>query len=130
MPRKILAVDDENDVLLVVKTALETEGFNVVTASNGFDALEKVAAEMPDLVVLDVMMPGMTGFEVLDKIRADSRTARIPVIMLTGLSEKGKIRDALAAGTDFYIVKPFEFRDLLTKVNIALNPANVDPLDL
>lgn len=130
MAKKILAVDDENDVLLVVKTALQTEGFDVSTASSGPEALEKMAADVPDLVVLDVMMPGMTGFEVLEKIRADQRTAGVPVIMLTGLSEKSKIRDALAAGTEYYIVKPFDFQDLLTKVQIALNPANSDPLDL
>jgi len=130
MPKKIMAVDDENDVLLVVKTALQTEGFDVVTASSGPEALEKVFDETPDLVILDVMMPGMTGFEVLQTLRADDRTARTPVIMLTGLSEKSKIKEALAAGTDYYIVKPFDFQDLLTKVQIALNPANDDPLDL
>jgi len=127
--KKILAVDDENDVLLVVKTALQAEGFDVVTASNGSEALEKVISESPDAVILDVMMPGITGFQVLEKIRADERTARLPVIMLTGVSDKSKIRDALAAGTDYYIVKPFTFQDLLTKLNMALN-AEADPLDL
>lgn len=129
MSKKILAVDDENDVLLVVKTALQAEGFDVVTASNGSEALEKVISESPDAVILDVMMPGITGFQVLEKIRADERTARLPVIMLTGVSDKSKIRDALAAGTDYYIVKPFTFQDLLTKLNMALN-AEADPLDL
>ncbi len=130
MAHKILAVDDENDVLLVVKTALETEGYEVVTAGSGPEALEKLAMQQPDLVVLDVMMPGMSGFQVLEKIRANPDSARIPVIMLTGLSDKAKIREALGGGTAYYIIKPFEFQDLLSKVSIALNPANPDPLEI
>jgi two-component system sensor histidine kinase/response regulator len=126
MAKKIMAVDDENDVLLVIKTALQGEGFKVVTASSGPEALEKIPVEQPDLVILDIMMPGMSGFEVLEKLKADGATARIPVIMLTGLSERGKIREALASGTDYYIVKPFEFEELLTRVNAALEPSPLD----
>lgn len=130
MTKKILAIDDENDVLLVIKTALQSEGFDVETASDGAGGFDKAARDKPDLIILDVMMPGLSGFDVLKKMRADERTSRIPVIMLTGVSEKSKIAEAIAAGTDYYIVKPFEFQNLVEKVNIALNPANTDPLDL
>ncbi|MCX7012129.1 MAG: response regulator [Candidatus Sumerlaeota bacterium] len=130
MAKRILAVDDENDVLLVIKTALMSEGYDVDTASNGPDALEKIQQLAPDLIVLDVMMPGMTGFEVLAKVKADPKTCRIPVIMVTGVSERAKIKEALSSGTDYYIVKPFEFQDLLNKVNLALREAAEDPLSL
>jgi len=121
MTPKILAVDDESDVLLIVKTGLQSEGFEVVTATNGPDALEAVKQENPDLVILDFMMPGLNGFEVLKRLKADDETCMIPVIMLTGVSERRKIQEALISGTDFYVVKPFEFLDLIQKVRMALN---------
>ena len=121
MGKRILAVDDEIDVLLIVKTALQTEGYEVDTASNGPDALALTKENVPDLVLLDVMMPGMSGFDVLRALKAEDSTATIPVIMLTGVSERGKMQEALASGTEYYIVKPFEFQDLLNKVNQALN---------
>ncbi len=128
--KKILAVDDETDVLLVIKTALQSEGFEVSSATNGQEALDKIPSEKPDLVILDVMMPGMTGFEVLDKMKSDPDMAGIPVIMLTGLSERSKIKQALESGTDYYIVKPFDFHDLMSKVNDALNSSTDDPFHL
>lgn len=123
---KILAVDDENDVLLIIKTALKSEGYEVVTATNGLDALEAAAAEKPDVMILDVMMPDMSGFEVLEKLRENPETQNIPVIMLTGLSERAKIREALEKGTQYYIVKPFEFLDLVSKVKIAISDSSSD----
>lgn len=125
MAAKILAVDDESDVLLIVKTGLQSEGFDVVTATNGPDALQMVRQEKPDLVVLDVMMPGMDGFEVLREIKADDATCATPVIMLTGLSERQKIQEALVSGTDYYVVKPFDFLDLIQKVRTALNESAI-----
>ena len=116
----VLAVDDENDVLLIVKTALQAEGYNVVTAVDGPDALEAAAEHKPDAIILDIMMPGMDGFEVLDKLRDNSETVDIPVIMLTGLSERDRMREALERGTKYYIVKPFEFQDLISKVRVAI----------
>lgn len=121
MTARILAVDDENDVLLVIKTALQSEGFEVETARNGAEALEKVEANTPDLVLLDVMMPEMSGFEVLAAMRKNESLAKIPVIMLTGVSERSKIQGAIDAGADYYIVKPFDFHELLDKVNSALS---------
>jgi DNA-binding response OmpR family regulator len=124
MSYKILAVDDESDVLLIVKTGLQTEGYDVITASNGFDAITLAKEEKPDLILLDIMMPEMDGFETLGKLKQDDSTAQIPVIMLTGLSERAKIQQALVSGTQYYVVKPFEFEDLLVKVRTALRSSS------
>lgn len=121
MAPKILVVDDEPDVLLIVKTGMQAEGYDVVTASNGVDALAMVKEEKPDAVILDVMMPLMDGFEVLAKLKEDDATAAVPVIMLTGLSERSKIQKALVSGIHFYVVKPFEFEELIQKVRTVLN---------
>ncbi|MEQ8820147.1 MAG: response regulator [Sumerlaeia bacterium] len=119
---KILAVDDENDVLLILKTALKDE-YDVRTASNGPDALASAEEEVPDLVILDMMMPQMDGFEVMAELKARDATNHVPVIFLTGISDKSKIRRALDMGTQYYIVKPFDYNDLLTKVQMALKDA-------
>ncbi|MEN6625895.1 MAG: response regulator [Candidatus Sumerlaeia bacterium] len=121
MGKRILAVDDETDVLLIVKTALTCEGFQVETAHNGKDALAAAREQKPDLILLDVMMPGMSGFDVMRELKADESTATIPIIMLTGLSERKKMQEALVGGTNYYIVKPFEMADLINKVNDVLN---------
>lgn len=120
MAKRILVVDDEPDVVMILRTALQTEGYEVVTASNGPDALEEAAESAPDLMVLDVMMPGMSGFEVLKELKAEPKTSQIPVIMLTGVSEREKIQDALSSGIDYYLIKPFEFDDLMEKIARAL----------
>jgi len=80
-----------------------------------------VKEEKPDVVILDVMMPLMDGFEVLAKLKEDDATAAVPVIMLTGLSERSKIQKALISGIHFYVVKPFEFEELIQKVRTVLN---------
>ncbi len=120
MAKHILAVDDDKDILLIIKTYLECEGFAVTTADSGADAVALATENPPDLVLLDVMMPGMSGFEVLRALKAGDNTCTIPVIMLTGVSERSKIQEALSCGTDFYIIKPFDFPDLIAKVNEAL----------
>jgi DNA-binding response OmpR family regulator len=122
--KKILAVDDESDVLLILKTALLSEGYQVFTATNGPDAIALAREHTPDLMVLDMMMPDMNGFETLRNIRDGSATQSIPVIMLTGVSDKDKIRQALDLGIDYYIVKPFEFHDLIAKVKLAISDSS------
>lgn len=125
--KKILAVDDENDVLLVIKAALISEGFDVTTASDGAEALATAKESTPDLVILDMMMPEMTGFEVLKQMREESALKTVPVIMLTGVSDKDKIREAIDVGVNYYIVKPFEFHDLVSKVRLAISDAESTP---
>lgn len=123
MAERILVTDDEPDVLMIVQTGLEAEGYDVITATNGQDALDIAEREQPDLILLDVMMPNMDGFEVLGKLKEGDKTAKIPVIMLTGLSDRSKIQQALVSGIDYYVVKPFDFDDLTTKVRTALEEA-------
>ena len=117
----ILAIDDENDVLLIIKTALQSEGYDVITATNGYDGLATAEERVPNLILLDLMMPEMDGMEVLKCLKESKVTDQIPVVILTGLSDREKIREALDRGTSFYIVKPFEYQDLVAKVKLALN---------
>lgn len=121
--KTILAVDDENDVLLILKSSLQSEGFNVLTAASGPEALTAMETTTPDLVVLDLMMPEMTGFEVLSRMREKPQLSAVPVIILTGASDKEKIREAINVGVSYYIVKPFEFHDLVSKVRLAISDA-------
>lgn len=121
--KTILAVDDENDVLLILKSSLQSEGFNVLTAASGPEALAAMESTIPDLVVLDLMMPEMTGFEVLSRMREKPQLSAVPVIILTGASDKDKIREAINVGVSYYIVKPFEFHDLVSKVRLAISDA-------
>jgi two-component system OmpR family response regulator len=117
---KILVVDDESDVLMIIRTALEHEGFQVSVASNGPDGIEAAKEVKPDLIVLDVMMPGMDGFEVLRRLKSDDDACLIPVLMLTGVSDRARIQEALASGIDYYIVKPFDIEDLIQKIRTVL----------
>ena len=118
--RRIVVVDDEADILLLVRTALQSAGHEVATASNGQDGLDLIRELRPDLVILDIMMPDKSGLHVLREIKANDTTAAIPVIMLTGLSERAKIQEALDQGAEYYMVKPFEYNDLLGKVDLAM----------
>ena len=116
MPKKILAVDDERHIVRLVEVNLQRAGYEVVTAYDGREALEKVKAENPDLVVLDVMMPYMDGFEVLKNLKADPTTAEIPVIMLTAKAQDADVFRGWQSGVDCYLTKPFNPMELLTFV--------------
>lgn len=121
---KILVVDDEPDILLLTKLGLEKEGLDVVTAEDGPKALERLHAESPDLMVLDAMMPGMSGFEVLQTMHdSEEPGMHVPVIMLTVLSGVSKIKMASDLGAVEYIVKPIDFTELLSKVLSVLKRA-------
>jgi two-component system alkaline phosphatase synthesis response regulator PhoP len=116
MPKKILAVDDERHIVRLVQINLQKEGYEVVTASNGREALEKVVSEKPDLIVMDVMMPEMDGFEALEKLKSDEQTAKIPVIMLTAKAQDADVFSGWQKGADLYLTKPFNPAELLTFV--------------
>lgn len=116
MPKKILAVDDERHIVRLVEVNLQRAGYEVVTAYDGREALEKVKSETPDLVVLDVMMPYMDGFEVLKNLKADPSTAEIPVIMLTAKAQDADVFRGWQSGVDCYLTKPFNPMELLTFV--------------
>lgn len=128
MAKRILAIDDEPDTLLVIKNALKGEGYDVETAQDGESGIKAAIENPPDLITLDVMMPGMNGAEVSRQLKANPATAKVPIIMLTALSEKKYIKAALfQLGVQYYIVKPFEIVDFLNKVKEAL--AGDDPFE-
>jgi len=117
---KILVVDDNEQNLELLVAYLETLGCPVVTAVDGVDALEKVAAENPDLILLDIMMPRMSGFEVCRKIKSDPTTRDTPVIMVTALNELTDIERGVESGTDDFITKPVNRLELTTRVKSLL----------
>lgn len=117
---KILVVDDNPQNLRVLTDRLTNEGYSVVQASGGREALAKVASERPDLIVLDMLMPGMDGFEVIKALKADRETVLIPIIAVTALHERtDKIR-AIESGADDFITKPPDKVELLTRINSLL----------
>jgi len=120
--KRVLCVDDENDVLLILKTALSEE-YDVSTANNGADAVAVALEKKPDLIILDIMMPGMDGFQTLAKMRESPSLGTVPVMFLTGVSDKEKIRRALDMGTRYYIVKPFDYNELMEKAALAIKDA-------
>lgn len=113
----IMAVDDEPSVLRVLQLALEPAGFDVILAANGDSALELMRRHKPDLVLLDIMMPGMNGFQVLNRIREQYS---IPIIMLTARREVTTLRDSLVIGADDFIVKPFRILELTARIRAKL----------
>ena len=117
MPKKILAVDDEKFIVRLVETTLVRHGYEVVMAYDGKEALEKVESEKPDLVVLDVMMPYMDGFEVLQTLRRNPATRDIPVIMLTAKAQDADVFRGWQSGVDCYLTKPFNPLELVSFVN-------------
>jgi len=117
---KILVVDDNEQNLELLVAYLEALGCPVVTAVDGVDALEKVAAEKPDLILLDIMMPRMSGFEVCRKIKSDPTTRDTPVIMVTALNELTDIERGVESGTDDFITKPVNRLELTTRVKSLL----------
>lgn len=118
--KKILVVDDEEDLLELVRYNLAKESFAVRIAASGEQALALVRAEAPDLVLLDLMLPGMDGLEVCRTLKADARTARIPVIMLTAKGEDSDVVAGLALGADDYVIKPFSPKVLVARVRAVL----------
>lgn len=117
---RILLIDDEPDISTIVKTSLEHEGYEVLTATNGEEGLSKARSWLPDLILLDVMMSGMNGYEVCAKLKEGLSTRFIPIIMLTA---KGEVSDKIMGirmGTDDYLVKPFDLKELHARIEGAL----------
>jgi PleD family two-component response regulator len=119
----VLIADDDRDIVRFVEVNLKLEGFRVATAHDGDDALAKALSLVPNLVLLDVMMPRMDGYEVCTRLRADGRSAHIPVIMLTAKSLSADKVLGLTAGADDYIIKPFDPMELVERVKSTLRRA-------
>jgi diguanylate cyclase (GGDEF)-like protein len=116
----VLIADDDSDIVRFVQVNLKAEGFDVLTASNGEDALNLVFDNRPDLVLLDVMMPKLDGYEVCRRLRADSRTSHVSIIMLTAKALSADKVVGLTAGADDYIIKPFDPMELVARVKTTL----------
>lgn len=123
MSEKILIVDDEPDIREVLRFRLEKAGYEVVTAMDGKDCLKKVEAEKPDLIILDIMMPGMNGFQVCKLLKEKSD---IPVIMLTVLAHEKDLSKGLEKGASCFISKPFNIVDLLVEIQTILKKGEND----
>lgn len=119
--RTILLVDDDGDILAMISILLETKGFEVLTCSSGVEALEKLKTVKPNLVLLDVMMPGMSGYDVLVHMKQRPETQNIPVIMVTARGEGTDIISGYQYGADYYIPKPFTSDQLLYGISLFVN---------
>ncbi len=118
--KKILIVEDERDILHLVKHYLEKEGYRVSTAATGAEGLTLAKSDHPDLLVLDLMLPGMDGLEVCKRLRADQPTASLPIIMLTAKAEESDTVIGLELGADDYVTKPFSPKALVARVKALL----------
>ncbi len=117
---RVLVVDDESDIVALVAYHLAKAGYRVSTASNGADALTQATSETPTIVVLDLMLPDMSGFEVLERLRSDEATAHVAVLMLTARREEPDRIHGLSLGADDYLTKPFSPQELVLRVGAIL----------
>ena len=120
MAATILVVEDEADLAILMRYNLEAEGFTVLTAESGDEANEVLQHSIPDLILLDWMLPGTSGIELCRRWRARDETARVPIIMVTARGEEEERIRGLATGADDYIVKPFSVPELLARVAALL----------
>ena len=117
---KILVVDDEQDLVKLIRYHLEKEGYKVISAYNGEDALFLTRKERPDLIILDLMLPGIDGLEICKKLKADQELAHTAIIMLTAKGEESDITMGLKLGADDYMTKPFSPKELVARVQAVL----------
>jgi two-component system phosphate regulon response regulator PhoB len=123
MKKKVLVVDDEKDIVEMIAFNLQRNGYEVITAHNGNDGLDLAEKHVPDLIILDLMMPGLDGTDVTRRLKADPRTKNIPLIMLTAKSEETDVVVGLTLGADDYITKPFSMKILLARLGTVLRRA-------
>ncbi|MBI3553334.1 MAG: response regulator [Elusimicrobia bacterium] len=125
-PATILIADDNAAIRRVLARSLASPDLDTLEASDGLKALEAVRALRPDLILLDVRMPGMNGREVCKVLKSDSATRDIPILLLTGLSELDEEADGLGAGADDYVTKPFNLNELQARVNALLRRCRIE----
>ena len=125
----ILVVDDEEDILELVQYNLVREGYQVKGALSGEEALKKIAKESFDLIVLDLMLPGIDGLEVAKQLRNDKKNQFVPIIMLTAKGEEADVVTGLELGADDYVTKPFSPRILVARIRAVLRRKAVEPVD-
>jgi two-component system phosphate regulon response regulator PhoB len=127
--QKILAVDDEEDILELLRFNLTKEGFTVVCAESGEEGLKTAHSQRPDLILLDLMLPGMDGLEVARRLKKEEATKDIPVIMVTAKGEEADIVTGLEVGAEDYITKPFSRKVLIARVRAVLRRKAAGPAD-
>jgi two-component system phosphate regulon response regulator PhoB len=128
LPARILVVEDERDIAALVAYHLTKDGYRVRTAEGGVEALEAVSAERPDLILLDLMLPGFSGYEVLSDLRRRPELNEIPVIVLTARRDEADRVRGLELGADDYVTKPFSPRELVLRVGAVLRRAQAPPV--
>jgi len=126
MSWNVLVVDDEPNIVLSIKFLMKQKGYEVRTASNGEEALKALSEQVPDLILLDVMMPKPDGYEVCQAIRASQEWRDIPVIMLTAKGREVEREKGFAMGADDYIIKPFATQELVAKVQAILEKTRAE----
>jgi len=127
--QRILVIEDEEDILALVHYNLSKEGFDVSTATSGESGLELARRELPELVVLDLMLPGMSGIEVCRRLKQSSTTATIPVVMLTARGEENDVVSGLETGAEDYVTKPFSHKVLAARIRTVLRRASESAAD-
>ncbi|HEX6380272.1 MAG TPA: response regulator [Acidimicrobiia bacterium] len=127
-PATVLVVDDDPVILKLLEVNFEMEGFQVVRAADGAEGLKRAREVLPDIVVLDVMMPRMTGYEVAKALREDDVTAHIPIIFVTARAQSSDVEKGMELGVEDYVTKPFDPLDLIDRVNslLARRPGGID----
>ncbi len=123
MPKRIVIIEDEADIVGLVTHYLEKEGYRVTAVRDGAKGLQQIKAEPPDLLILDIMLPEMDGLEICRRVRADSKTAVLPIIMLTAKGEETDRVVGLEMGADDYLTKPFSPKELVARVKALLRRA-------
>ena len=116
MAKKILFIEDEPDQVMLVKTRLESYGYSMDSAADGEEGLKKAVLSKPDLVLLDVILPKINGFEVCKRLKKDQSTKNMPVVIITATGEKDASHKAFAAGADDFISKPYDSSELVAKI--------------
>jgi CheY-like chemotaxis protein len=117
----ILLVEDNREVRENLAEMLNLNGFEVIEAENGSHAVDLIKENLPDLILSDIMMPIMNGFELLDLLKKEKITAQIPFIFISAIMERKEIEKAFAAGANFYITKPFDLVELINKINVLIS---------
>ncbi|AUM00341.1 MAG TPA: response regulator [Pseudothauera hydrothermalis] len=120
MTKKILIVDDEQNIVISLEFLMKREGYDVSIANDGEEAVTRIRSEQPDLVLLDVMMPKKSGFEVCQEIKSDPALKMVRILMLTAKGRDTEVAKGLAMGADAYMTKPFSTKELVEKVRAML----------
>jgi len=120
MAKKVLIVDDEPNIVVSLEFLMRQKGYDVRVVSNGKDALAAIGEFAPDLVLLDVMMPFMSGYEIAQKVRANHAWSRMKIVMLSAKGRDVEVTKGMAMGADAYVTKPFSTKDLVAKVGALL----------